>query len=198
MDLGKQRTNLTPLLITIVSAFLALILRHKNKDTVASYALVASAVMQVIPSMSGSYAFMVVMLPISITALYFNKWLFIMVGSIINVALIITQLVMPDSSIATNMFAAVILILITIILFFLTKEGGKLIQNAIENEAQTKKLLDELQNTMNVVKNSTSGLNSDISQATENLEIVQEISSSITITTEEFTTGIVGQSSSVS
>lgn len=51
---------------------------------------------------------------------------------------------------------------------------------------------------MNVVKNSTSGLNSDISQATENLEIVQEISSSITITTEEFTTGIVGQSSSVS
>ncbi len=190
-------SNITPLLITIVSAFLTFILRHKNKDTAASYLLVASAVMQVIPSMSGSYAFMVVMLPISITALYFNKWLFIMVGSIINTALIITQLVLSDSSIATNMFTTVILMLITIILFFLTKEGGKLIQNAIESEAQTKKLLDELQNTMNIVKTSTSGLNSDISKATENLEIVHEISSSITVATKEITTGIVGQSSSV-
>ncbi len=188
-----------PLAITIVSAFLALFLRHKKKDIAASYVIVISALAQALPllAMMGSNAFIMAMLPLTVTALYLNKKIFIFVGSIINAVVIILQLVTPGTSIMAYLFADVFQLIITFVLFLLVKDGGKLIQNASENAEQANKFLEELQNTMNVVKTGTSALNSDISNATENLEIVHEISSSITIATKEITTGIVGQSSSV-
>ncbi|ACL74606.1 methyl-accepting chemotaxis protein [Ruminiclostridium cellulolyticum] len=188
-----------PLAITIASAFLALFLRYKKKDMAASYVLVVSALAQVLPllPMMGGNAFILAMLPITVTALYLNKWIFIFVGSIINAVVIILQIVMPGSNIEAHIFSDVFQLLITLVLFLLVKDGGKLIQGSSENAEQANKLLDELQNTMNVVKTSTSGLNVDISKATENLEVVHEISSSITTSTQEITTGIVGQSSSV-
>ena len=192
-------SSIIPLTITIVSAFLALFLRHKKKDMAASYVIVVSALAQVLPllPMMGSNAFIMAMLPITVTALYLNKRIFIFVGSIINAVVIILQLVTPGTSIMAYLFPDVFQLLITLVLFLLVKDGGKLIQNASENSEQANKFLEELQNTMNVVKTSTSGLNTDISKATENLEVINEISSSITIATKEITTGIVGQSSSV-
>lgn len=188
-----------PLLVTIVSAFLALFLRNKKKDMAASYVLVASALIQVLPllPMAGSNAFILAMLPICITALYFNKWLFIIIGSIINAAVIILQLVMPGSDIATYLFPDIFQLLITIIIFFLAKEGGKLIHKANEKEAQTKELLDELEKTIDVIRTNTSALNIDISKGNENLGVVREISSSITLATQDITTGVVGQNKSV-
>ena len=192
-------SSIIPLTITIVSAFLALYLRHKKKDMAASYVIVVSALAQALPLlvMMGSNAFIMVMLPLTVTALYLNKNIFIFVGSIINAVVIIIQLVTPGTSIMAYLFPDVFQLLITLVLFLLVRDGGKLIQNASENAEQANKFLVELQNTMNVVKTSTSGLNADISKATENLEVVNEISSSITIATKEITTGIVGQSSSV-
>ncbi len=185
-----------PLSVTIGSAFLALFLRYKEKEMVASYVLVASAILQILPLLQGSNSFVLAMLPISITALYLNKWIFIFVGSIINATVIIFQIMMPGSDIAASVFPDVFQVLITLVLFFLVKEGGRLIQNANEKELQTKKLLDELEKTMNAIRTNTSVLNIDISKGNENLGVVREISSSITSATQEITTGIVSQNKS--
>ena len=192
-------TSIIPLSVTIVSAFLALFLRHKKKDTAVTYVLVASALIQVLPLLlvSGSNAFLLAMLPISIAALYFNKWLIIAVGTIVNVVLIVIQLLTPGTSIEAYLFADVFQILITIIIFILANAGGKLIKKANEKEAQAKQLLNELEKTMDLINTNTSALNADISKGNDNIGVVREISRSITIATQEITTGIVGQSKSV-
>lgn len=89
------------------------------------------------------------------------------------------------------------LLLVTSILFFLTKEGEKLIQRGIQNESQTRILLEELQNNIDVIKTNTSVLNTDISQGNENLGIIHEINNSITQATQDITMGIVDQNKSV-
>jgi methyl-accepting chemotaxis protein len=192
-------SSIIALLVTIVSAFVALYLRQKKMDTAATYVLVASALAQVIPLLpvaEGS-AFLLAMLPISIAALYFNKRLYIVVGIIINAAVIIYQLGTPNFDLAANLFSDIFQIIITIVIFFLAKEGGKLILNANQKEAQAKELLDELHKTMDAIRTNTSALNVDISKGNEQLEVVREISSSITSATQEITTGIVDQSKSV-
>lgn len=135
------------LLVTIASAFLALFFRHKNKEDAASYVLVASAIIQVLPllPMLGLNASILAMLPICIAALYFNKYLFIIVGSIVNIAVIIVHIAFLDLSIDTYLFADLFQILITVVLFILVKAGGKLIQEASENAEQSNVLLDEMQ-----------------------------------------------------
>jgi len=113
------------------------------------------------------------------------------------VALIIMLIISTDSKIMTKMFTDVLLILITIVLFFITKEGERLILSGIKSEAQTKRLLDELQNNIDIIRTNTSALNNDISKGNENLSIIRDISSSITAATQEITTGIVDQNKSV-
>lgn len=193
----RSAINIAPLLIMMVSTFLTLFLRYNKKDVGASYVIVISALLLVIPSLTGSFAFMLAMLPISITALYLSKRIFLIMGSIINVSMIVAQLVMPNSDIQTSLFTDVILLLITSILFFLTKEGEKLIQSGIKSEAQTRKLLDELQNNVDVIKTNTSVLNTDISKGNENLGVIREINNSITQATQDITLGIVDLNKSV-
>ena len=193
-------SSIIPLLVTILSSFLALYLRYKKKEAAASYVLVASALIQVLPllSMLGEGTFVLAMLPISVAALYLNQWIFIIVGVIINAAIIILHIMTPGLNIEAYLFPDILQALITTVLFILVRTGAKLIQDANENGAQSKKLLNELQKTIDAIKANTSILNIDVSKGNENLNIVREISSSITSATQEIIEEIVEQSKSVS
>lgn len=192
--------SIIPLSVTLLSAFVVFFLRYKKKETAASIVLVASAVIQVLPLMlmPDVSVFVLAILPISVAALYLNKWIFASVGILINIVTIALQLLNPASDMVNNLFADIIQILITIILFLLVRAGAKLIRDANENGVQLKILLDQLQKTMDTVKTNTSVLNADISRGKENIEIVRQISNSIAAATQDISTGIVSQSESVS
>lgn len=187
------------LVITIGSAFLALILRHKNKEIAASYVIVISAVVQVLPllAMLGMDAFILSMLPICVAALYFDSEIFIIVGIIVNVAVLFIHAVVLKLGLTTYLFVDMFHVLITIILYIIVKTGSKLIKDANEKEFQAKSLLNELQKTMDVVKESTSGLNSDIVKSYKSLGVVRDISKSIASATQDITSGIIDQNKSV-
>ena len=138
------------------------------------------------------------MLPISVGALYLNTWIFAIVGIITNIFTIILQLSNPTPDMVNALFACIMQVLITIILFLLVRAGAKLIRAANENGVQLSILLDQLQKTMDAVRTNTSVLNTDISRGKENLGIVREISNSIASAAQEISTGIVSQSESVS
>lgn len=193
-------TSIIPLSVTIVSAFVAFFLRHKKKETAASIVLVASALIQVLPLMLmvRDNAFVLAMLPISVGALYLNTWIFAIVGIITNIFTIILQLSNPTPDMVNALFACIMQVLITIILFLLVRAGAKLIRAANENGVQLSILLDQLQKTMDAVRTNTSVLKTDISRGKENLGIVREISNSIASAAQEISTGIVSQSESVS
>lgn len=189
--------NTVAIIAITVLAFLVLFLRRKNHDVIASYVIVMVIMLFIIPIVSGNYVFILALLPMSITALYLNKWLFAIVGSIINLLLIMTQLVMAPTFKAENLFSIVVLLIITSVLFFLTKEGEKLIKNAIDNETQARSLLDELQQNVKLIKTNTSVLNNDISRSNENLRVIREINTSITSATQDITMDIVNLNKSV-
>ncbi|SHJ04392.1 methyl-accepting chemotaxis protein [Thermoclostridium caenicola] len=193
--------SIIPLAVTILSAFLALFLRLKKKETAASYVLVASALLQVLPmllTMSGESVYVLAMLPISVTALYLNQWTFLIVGIILNVVTLIIHFVTQGAATADFLFADILQVLITFVLFMLVRTGKRLILEAGDREEHSRKLLDDLQKAIEVIKSSTAVLNSDISKGNENLNTVRAISDSITSATQEITEGIVDQNRSVS
>lgn len=189
--------NTIGIIVITVLAFLVLFLRRKNHDAAASYVIVMAVMLFIIPIVSGNYVFLFAILPMSITALYLNKWLFAAIGSIINLLLIVTQLVMADIFKEENLFSIVVLLIITSVLFFLTKEGEKLIKNAIDSETQARNLLDELQKNVKLIKTNTSSLNDDICRSNENLGVIREINTSITAATEDIAMDIVNLNKSV-
>ncbi|NLX64185.1 MAG: chemotaxis protein [Clostridiaceae bacterium] len=197
--------NIVPLAIIFISVLVAFFLRYKKKDNAAAYVLVVSALLQSLSLMfiskgivSNNVAGFLVMLPIGFAALYFNKWLYVIVAIIINLAMFIVQFSAPNVDFTSYLFADIFQILVTVILFFLAKEGGKLIENANKKETQTEDTLNELKKTIDTIKTTASSLNDDICKSNESLVKIREMSNSITSATQEITTGVVGQSRSVS
>jgi len=196
--------SIVPLAITFISVLVAFFLRYKKKDNAAAYVLVGSALLQALSLLlttkdlvANNAAGFLVMLPIGIAALYFNKWLYAVAAIIINLAMFIVQFITPIDDFTSYLFPDILQIIVTVILLFLAKEGGKLIDNAHKKEAQTKDILNELKKTIDIIKTTTTSLNNDIYKSNENLEKIREMSNSITSATQEITTGVVGQSRSV-
>ena len=189
---GTILSNIVPILITLFSAVLALYLRSKKKENRATYVLVISALLQILPLLpvTGRDAFILVMLPVVVAGLYLNQRMFIVIGVMSHVFLIILFIVTLNSGAVEYILADIFPIFITIMIFMLVRSGERMIQEANQNGKQSQKLLDDLQKTMNVIKENTSVLNEDISKGNDNLSIVHEISSSIMSVTQEITEGI--------
>jgi len=193
-------TSIVPLLVTLISAFAALLLRRLKKDTAASYVLVTSAFLQVLPLMmmgDVSSSFISAMIPLSITALYLNKLLYIIYAGLTDICVIVLQLLSGSYEAGELLYPDICLLLITVALFLVTRDGEKLIKDAVAHTKQTEDLLSELQKTLNAIRTNTSELNTDISKVNESLGGIREISSSITTATQGITEGAVRQSKSV-
>jgi len=196
--------NIVPLVIIFISVIVAFFLRYKKKDHAAAYVLAVSALLLALALLlvsndlvPNNVAGILVMLPLGFAALYFNKWLYAVFAVIINLAMIIVQIIAPNVDFISYLFSDILQIFVTVILFFLTKEGGKLIENVNKKEEQTEGILNELKKTIDTIKTTTTSLNNDIYKSNESLEKIREMSSSITTATQEITTGVVGQSKSV-
>lgn len=131
------------------------------------------------------------------TGLYLNKNFIIFYGSITSMVLIYILFFKSDSGISFAMFNMVVFIFGIIAVFYTAKWGRDLIMSAIEKENQTKELLAQLETTMDVVKQSTSTLNNDISECNNNLGEVQNISSSMATTVREISQGVFAQSENI-
>ena len=131
------------------------------------------------------------------TGLYLNKNFIIFYGSVTSGVLIYILFFKLDD-ISFSMFNMVIFVFGIIAVFFTAKWGKDLIMTAIQKENQAKSLLSQLETTMGVVKNSTSAMNSDISDCNNNLGVVKNISNSMAITVQEISQGVLAQSENVS
>jgi len=201
---GTVTAGIIPLVIIFISVLVAFVLRYIKKDNAATYVLVVSALLFALSLLliskdlvSNNTAGFLAMLPIGIAALYFNKWLYVVVAIIINLAMFVVQFTTPNVVFTSYLFSDILQILITVILFFVAKEGRKLIENVYSKEAQTKVILNELKKTIDTIKTTTTSLNNDVHKSNENLEKIREIGDSVTSAAQEITTGVVGQSRSV-
>lgn len=132
------------------------------------------------------------------TGLYLNKNYIIVYGSLTFIVIIYVLFFKLDVDISFSLFTIVIYIFGMTAVFFTSKWGKDLIMTAIQKENQAKALLSQIETTMGIVTNSTSDLNSDISDCNNNLGVVKDISNSMAITVQEISQGVFAQSENVS
>lgn len=201
-------SNIVPLSLTFLSVLLALILMRRGRQTAASCVLVVSVILQVLPFMfmtgqgpqenAAEAGLVVAMLPMSVAALYLNQWIFLAVGIAVNAITVVSQVAIAGFGDVSYLFSDVLQILVTVILFKMVRTGAKLVSEADASSAQSKKLLEDLRKVLDVIRANTAELNADISKGNESLELIREISGSITSAAHEIAEGTATQSRSVS
>ena len=152
----------------------------------------------IIPAINDSAIIgLAIVLILCVSALYLSKEFLLMSGAVFNVLFIGQQLL--NHSFQGNNFIKTLSCVefVIFVLFFLCKWGGDLIRSLTKKEANTRELLNSLDNVVKVIEENTSSLNQDISNCNEGTSTLKEISNSISITVKDITKGVVGQSESL-
>lgn len=143
---------------------------------------------------NAGYAAMMLVIAVSLSALYLNKVILLINGAIYNVILIAFQLVFDKLHIPT----LVAFEFIILILFFVCKWGNELIQLAAQKENQATTLVHSLDNALNVVSENTFTLDKDIAKCNKNVGLLKGISGHMATTVHEVSRGVISQAESIS
>lgn len=150
------------------------------------------------PEFISSAPLLFLVIAFCISTLYLNKLLSIINGAVVVIALSSVHFFVKPVFQQKAFFNYIFLIVvINLALFFITKWGSELVYSANEKAAEAKRLLNELEKTLDLIKSNTTNMNTDISKCNDNLGVVHEISGSMAKSIQEITHGIVGQTESV-
>jgi methyl-accepting chemotaxis protein len=137
-----------------------------------------------------------ILLPISISALYLNNRLFILCAALTNAGFIARNL-LGGGAVAELVKTLVLVNLITLVLFFATMWGTDLIKKSAIEGKRANDSLAELKKTLESIENNTATLNKDIADCNSNLKTAKDISNGLTNTVREVTNGVSGQADSI-
>jgi methyl-accepting chemotaxis protein len=138
-------------------------------------------------------SFMLLMLAFSMSALYFQKELVLVVGCFIDIVILITYKINPsvlanNTGVASGLTRILVYFNFTIILiFFLTKWGRNLINSVVQKEEQTEELLNKLQFTLNKINEVSNVFDVDLNNYHENIMTIKQSNDNITSAMSEVT-----------
>ncbi|GGM38000.1 chemotaxis protein [Paraliobacillus quinghaiensis] len=149
-----------------------------------------------------SKIFLVHFIALMMIGLYFRKSLVLTYVIFFNIVLSTYFILSPQSVLKSgqiNEFISYVFLfnISAIILYYITKWGNEYIQSAIKNENHAKTLVKKLENTMKTIQISTSNLNKNISDSSEDLRVTRDISNSITIAVQEISAGVSEEANSI-
>lgn len=145
-------------------------------------------------------AFYIVLLNVG---LYFNTKFILAYSILFNSSLIIYYLIAPFSVIQSgnlrDLLTSMAMFNIAIfILYYIARWGNEYLNSAAEKELEAKRLVSQLEETIELIANSTNNLNRYISESSKNIEEINEISEGITLTTQEIAGGVNQEAISLS
>lgn len=145
-------------------------------------------------------AFYIVLLNVG---LYFNTKFILAYSILFNSSLIIYYLIAPFSVIQSgnlrDLLTSMAMFNIAIfILYYIARWGNEYLNSAAEKELEAKRLVSQLEETLELIANSTNNLNGYISESSKNIEEINEISEGITLTTQEIAGGVNQEAISLS
>lgn len=184
----KKRFEKTIMYILMISAFLGLSSTMIDVCNMAAGNTVTDLTNSVI---------VLAMVGLNFSALYLVQWVPIAFCIGLNAVLLYIYLTINTFSLYEFLIGVICLTFSGVILFFLTKWGSGLINTAESRHQEAASVLAELENTMGVIKSSTYSLNKDIANCNNNLQIVHEISDTVSTAIQEIAKGVVGQTESV-
>ncbi len=139
----------------------------------------------------------------AIAALYFNKKLLMGYSATINAAMILAYTLRPENTIGVgqdlSVFISIMLIFngSLIALFFLTKWGRELLDDANREKEQTNKLLDDLNNSLATIEKSATVLDSSVVSLKTNVNDMSEGSYTLTASAQEMAKAVQDEAVSV-
>lgn len=141
-------------------------------------------------------SFMLLMLAFSMSALYFQKELVLVVGGFIDIVIIVTYIINPlamanSTSSASGLTRILIYFNVAIVLiFFLTKWGRDLVDSVVLKEKETGELLYKLKLTMKKVGEVSTVLDVDLERFSENIESIKKSNDNIMVAMAEVAVGV--------
>lgn len=145
----------------------------------------------------------IVFTSVALISMYFAKELVISYGILVNIVLVMVYIVSPQAVVGINGKWTVFLNEIVLIncaiacLFFLTKWGNELVNEAKGKEAEAGQLLEKLKITMNKVETSICVLDKNIKSVNQSTDANQIASDNINTSMQQMAQGIQQQAENI-
>jgi methyl-accepting chemotaxis protein len=186
------------IVITTSTAIYFVPIKEQVKGGVFSIVMALIALQTNFESPSVS-SFMLLMLAFSMSALYFQKELVLIVGGVIDIIIVVTYTINPlamanSTSPASGLTRILVYFNVSVVLiFFLTKWGKDLIDSLVIKEKETGELLNKLKLTMNKVSEVSTVLDADLSKFSESIESIKQSNGNIMASMTEVAAGVQEQ-----
>lgn len=148
-------------------------------------------------------SFMLMMLAFSMSALYFQKELIVVISTIIDVIIIVTYMISPlamanSSGPASGLTRILVYFNVSaVLIFLLAKWGRELVDSVILKENESAKLLDQLKLTMDKVSEVSVVLDVDLNRFSQNIESIKQSNDGIVVAMTEVAVGVQEQAVSI-
>ncbi len=145
----------------------------------------------------------IIIATVAMAALYFKKEVLLIHGVIVNVIYIVGYLIKPENLLGPNtILSSYISVFIMLngtlaLLYFLTRWGRELADDAYKKELQSNQLLGKLKNTFTSVDRSTRILANNVQQVNTNMSSLTQSSNSIHIAMQEMASAVSEDASSI-
>lgn len=180
----------------VLIAGILLFSRYDKYDYSVAYVvsiITGIAILLIIPSPETLY---LVLLPISISALYLDKKIFLTNAVFLNAMVIAKQLIINHDD--TSFFVSLAIIdMLMFVIFFICKWGRDMIELAMVESEKTKAIVDTMSATREVVKTNSETLNDSITNTYVKLQSAKENSNTVTRSIKEIGNGVIEQTDSI-
>lgn len=144
-----------------------------------------------------------IILTIVMVAIYFKEELIIIYGVLLNIAMIVSYILIGEKLLAVNANMQGIVTILTILnsilvlLYLLARWGRQLIAESARKENEARELLTRLEETLRTIETGTNNLDSNISNVYNNTGILNESSNVILGTVKQISNSIQREASSI-
>ncbi|GFP74088.1 methyl-accepting chemotaxis protein [Clostridium fungisolvens] len=183
-------------IIVVILVFSVLSIIKKKYEILVAYITIIIMSISTANSTTDANSVYLILLPISISALYLNSSIFVISTVLANLA-VVGKLAFIGQLNTTGILQIVIVNFIALIIYFMTKWGKDLIKLAGVEAKKAGSSLEDLKVTMGVINTNTVSLGEDISSCFTNLQSVKEISETMVDTVNEVVTGVTGQATAI-
>ena len=142
------------------------------------------------------------MVSITMVALYFNKKLIIIFSFIFTVAFVLTYIINPTGLLDVQSFEIFITVLVAVdgmmlLLYFLTKWGNDLVEKAAITESKAQELLQMLQESGQSMENTTLELDKNVGNFNKEVTGIYDTSKGILDSVQQMSAAIEEEASSI-
>ena len=184
------------LVYTGIAIFVGLSYRKRKFEILSSYViitLISIITIFVLPDKEFMFA---IIMPVAIAAMYLNKRLFTLCSLFLNIGIILKEFIQHNLDI-TFLSSLILIDLIIIVLFFLSKWGLDIINLAIAENEKNVHLFKNSESEVEIIKTNLNALNRDLGNCNFNLEAVKVNSDGVSNSVQEIARGVIEQTESV-